>query len=73
MKLADIDGDNQARIKSMERIPSDNARRMIYAFDVNQNRKRWVYAKYVKLYPQLYIPVTHKGVEMVREAAMAET
>ena len=65
MELSDIGG--KARITSMQRVEIPDARKMIYAYDVNQGRNRWVYARYVRYYPKLYIPVMLKGAEMVRE------
>lgn len=40
------------------------ARQMVYVYDVHQDEKKWVYAKYVANYPQLYIPVYYKGVKI---------
>jgi len=65
MRLSDVGG--KARITSMQKVEMPDARKMIYVYDVNQGRNRWVYARYVRYYPKLYIPVMLKGAEMVRE------
>jgi hypothetical protein len=32
-------------------------RNLVYVLDVNMGMNRWVYFKYVEMYPYLYVPV----------------